>query len=257
MKKNPFLYVILALVFAFILSPFVVIFVVSFAHSLAFPPTGFTVKWYAKVVQMPMFRNAFVTSLIVGLGATTAALLFGIPGAYAIVRFMFKGRDSVEFSLTSPMVVPALVIGFALMRYLIYIGRLPVLPTLFVGHTVLLFPYAVRVTAASLRNFDFRTEEAAISLGAPQWKAFFRVVLPNIRTGVLAAFILGFTMSFNNVPISLFLTGPGVSTLPIQMLIYMQYYYDPLIAALSVLLILFTVLITQGAEAALGLSRYV
>jgi len=122
---------------------------------------------------------------------------------------------------------------------------------------VILVPYAVRVTAASLRNFDFLTEEAAISLGAPPWKAFFRIVLPNVRTGVLAAFILGFTLSFNMVPISLFLTGPGYTTLPIQMLSYMEYYFNPLVAALSVLMILFTVIITQVAESALGLSRHI
>ena len=256
MRHSRVLVVVLLLVFAFLLGPFAVIFFVSFGESLAVPPEGLTLDWYTKAVSMRMFREAFKTSLIVGLLATLIALVFGIPAAYAIVRFLFKGRELVEFAFTTPMIVPMLVIGFALLRFLVHLGRIPVLPGLLIGHTVLVFPYAVRVTALSLRNFDFLTEEAAMSLGAPRWKAFFRVVLPNIKTGVLAAFILGFTLSFNNVPISLFLTGPGVTMLPTQMLVYMEYYYNPLIAALSVLIILFTVIITQVAERALRLSKY-
>jgi putative spermidine/putrescine transport system permease protein len=248
---------LMLLVYAFILSPFVVIFVVSFGPNLVFPPSSLTIDWYAKAVTMRMFREAFMTSLEIGLLAIVIALLFGVPAAYALVRFPFRGRETVEFVFTSPIVVPALVIGFALLRYFVSLGRLPIFTGLLIAHIVLLFPYAVRVTAASLRNFDFLTEEAAVSLGAPQWKAFFRVVLPNIRTGVLAAFILGFTLSFNMVPISLFLTGPGYTTLPIQMLSYMEYYFNPLVAALSVLMILFTVIITQIAESALGLSKHI
>ena len=256
MRRHRLLTVLLLLVFIFLLSPFLVIFVVSFGQSLAFPPTGFTVKWFSKAVSMTMFRDAFVISLLVGVFSTLTALIFGIPAAYGLSRFSFRGRNAVELAFTSPVVIPALVIGFSLLRFLVIIGNIPVMLGLMIGHTVILFPYAVRVTGASLGNFDFLVEEAAISLGASRWKSFFKVILPNIRTGILAAFILGFTLSFNNVPISLFLTGPGVTTLPIQMLSYMEYYYNPLIASLSILIILFTVLITQAAESALGLSKY-
>ena len=83
------------------------------------------------------------------------------------------------------------------------------------------------------------------------------MILPSIKTGVVASFILAFITSFNNVPVSLFLTGPGVATLPIQMLVYMEYYFDPTIAALSSILIVFTVLIVQGAEKLIGISKYV
>ena len=82
------------------------------------------------------------------------------------------------------------------------------------------------------------------------------MVVPNVRSGLVAAFILAFITSFNNVPISLFLTGPGVATLPIQMLVYMEYYFDPTISALSSIIIVFTILIVQGAERALGITNY-
>jgi putative spermidine/putrescine transport system permease protein len=158
---------------------------------------------------------------------------------------------------SSPAIVPGLVIGFALLRFFVYVTAMPVFLGLYIGHTAILFPYTVRVISSSLYNLDPSIEEAAISLGASRLGTFIRVVLPNVRAGVVAAFILAFITSFNNVPISLFLTGPGVATLPIQMLVYMEYYFDPTIAALSSLIILFTILIVQGAERLLGISKYV
>ena len=126
-----------------------------------------------------------------------------------------------------------------------------------VGHTTLLVPYAVRVVGSSLANLRSDIDDAAVTLGATRLQAFFLVVLPNIRGGVAAAAVLAFVTSFNQVPVSLFLTGPGVSTLPIEMMAYMETSYDPSIAALSTLLVLFTVLLVAATEKALGISKYV
>ncbi|MCD6443118.1 MAG: ABC transporter permease subunit, partial [Thermotogae bacterium] len=114
----------------------------------------------------------------------------------------------------------------------------------------------IRITRTALENLPTDIEEAAISLGASKLKAFFLTVLPNIKTGIIASFILMFIISFNNVPISLFLTGPGVNMLPIVMMSYMEYYYDPSIAALSTLLILLTFGIVILSQKLLGITRY-
>lgn len=251
--------VVLIIVYLFLLGPFLVIFVASFGEQavMTFPPKGFSLKWFDTVFHQSMFLDSFWTSLYVGLAATVSALLLGIPAAYAFVRHTFRGKNLLETFISSPVIVPGLVVGFALLRFFVLIGNLPVLFGLYIGHTAILVPYALRVVAASLRNFDPDVEEAAISLGAARGRSFFLVVLPNIRAGIAAAFILSFITSFNNVPISLFLTGPGVATLPIQMLVYMEYYFDPTIAALSSILIVVTVLIVQTAERIMGLSRYV
>jgi len=100
-------------------------------------------------------------------------------------------------------------------------------------------------------------DDAAVTLGATRLQAFFKVVLPNIRAGVAAAFVLAFITSFNQVPVSLFLTGPGVSTLPIEMMAYMETSYDPSIAALSTLLVVFTIVLVALTEKVLGISKYV
>lgn len=258
MKKSKLLIIITAVMFFFLLGPFVIIIMSSFSGDaiMKFPPRGFSLQWYRKVLNIEMFRTTFWVSLKIGLAATLTALLLGVPVAYANVRYRYTGKSIVELIFSSPAIVPGLVIGFSLLRFFIYVTQIPVIIGLYLGHTAILFPYTVRVVSASLRNFDMGVEEAAVSLGSSPLHAFFAVVFPNIKSGIAAAFILAFITSFNNVPISLFLTGPGVATLPIQMLIYMEYYYDPTISALSSIIIVLTVLVVQGAERLLGISKY-
>ncbi len=258
MKQPRFPAVLFGLTLVFLLGPFVVILLSSFSADsiMRFPPSGFSLEWYQKVFNIRMFRTTFWISLKTGLAATFTALALGVPVAYALVRYSFRGKTALEVFFSSPAIVPGLVIGFSLLRFFIFVTKVPIGMGLYFGHTAILFPYAVRVVSASLRNFDPAVEEAAVSLGSTRLHTFFAVVVPNVRSGLVAAFILAFITSFNNVPISLFLTGPGVATLPIQMLVYMEYYFDPTISALSSIIIVFTILIVQGAERALGITNY-
>lgn len=250
---------LLVLVFLFLLGPFLVIAAagLSAGDTLVFPPEGLSLRWYLAVLQVESFRAGFVLSFWLGLASTGAALLLGIPAAYALDRFEPPGAETVKGIVTAPLVVPGIIVGLAMLRHFVIPLGLGVVPALFLAHTALLIPYAVRVVGASLANLRVDIEEAAVLLGCTPMGAFFRVVLPNIRNGCLAAFILGFITSFNQVPVSLFLTGPGVSTLPIDMLGHMEFTYDPSIAALSALLAFLSVAIVLAAERALGLSRYV
>jgi putative spermidine/putrescine transport system permease protein len=258
MKQSRILILILVVMFIFLLGPFLIILLSSFSGdaTMRFPPQGFSLQWYGKVLNIKMFRTTFLVSLKTGLAATATALLLGIPVAYSSVRFRYRGKAALELFFSSPAIVPGLVVGFALLRFFIFITGMPVMFGLYLGHTAILFPYTVRVVSASLRNFDPSIEDAAVSLGSSRLRSFFSVVFPNIRSGLAAAFILAFITSFNNVPISLFLTGPGVATLPIQMLIYMEYYYDPTISALSSIIIVLTIVIVQAAEKLLGITKY-
>ena len=249
----------LTLVLLFLIGPFVVIVAASFSagETLAFPPQGFSLRWIVKVFEVESFRESFAISMFLAVFGTLLALLLGIPAAYALSRYRLPGAEAVRLALSSPIIVPGLIVGLALLRYLVVPLGVAVLPALFLAHTALVLPYAVRVVSASLLNLRADIEEAAVLLGASPLGAFFRVVLPNIRGGILAAFILGFVTSFNQVPVSLFLTGPGVRTLPIDMLGYMEITYDPSIAALSALLAFMSMAIVFLAERFLGFSRYV
>jgi putative spermidine/putrescine transport system permease protein len=259
MKTSRWLYASLGLLYFFLLGPFLIIFAASFGaqSSLAFPPQGFSTKWFVNVFETQQFIDSFWTSLKLGLLATALSLILGIPVAYAITRFHFRGSGTVETVFSMPILVPGLVVGVSMLSFFVVFGRFTVFNSLLIAHTAILFPYSVRVVSVSLRNLDPAIEEAAVSLGANRLRSFLLVVLPNIQAGIAAAFILGFITSFNNVPVSLFLSGPGIETLPVSMLSYMEYYFDPTIAALSTLLIIFSVTLVQAAERVLGLSQFV
>ncbi|KAF6634684.1 ABC transporter permease [Paenibacillus sp. EKM208P] len=246
------------LVFIFLLGPLLIISVTSFEPGtvLKFPPQGFSLRWYENIFEVDLFMSTFKTSIVVSLLGNILALLIGMPAAYALSRFSFRGKDALNALFLSPLLIPGIVLGFTLLRYLIIVYHLPVYAGLLIGHTVIMLPFIIRVIASSLSNFDFAIEEAALSLGAGRLEAFFKVVLPNIRSGIIAAILIAFLESFNNVDISVFMTGPGFSTLPIQMLTYVENYFDPTIAAISVMLMILTGILMFLIERLMGLSYF-
>ncbi|UCA46075.1 ABC transporter permease [Pseudochrobactrum sp. XF203] len=250
---------VLWLVIVFLIGPFLIIVAASFSagDTLAFPPQGFSLKWVYKVFTIESFQQSFVTSMVLAVGGTLVALALGVPAAYAMARYDMPFSETVRTIVSSPIIVPGIIVGLALLRYFVVPVGMSITLALFLAHTALVLPYAVRVVSASLNNLRSDMEEAAVLLGCSRAGAFFRVVMPNIRGGILSAFILGFVTSFNQVPVSLFLSGPGVRTLPIDMLGYMEIVFDPSIAALSSLLAFLSMGIVLLAERFLGFSRYV
>ena len=258
-RPSRFALAMLILALAFLIGPFLVVFVSGFGdgESMRFPPQSYSMRWFWHILTVESFQRSFMTSLLVGLISSLSALVLGVPVAYAMSRGRVAGLEWLRTFLTLPLIVPAIIVGLALMHYMVLFFNLPVFSSLVVGHTALLLPYAVRVVSSSLANLRVDIEDAAMTLGATRLQAFFKVVLPNIRAGVAAAFILAFITSFNQVPVSLFLTGPGLSTLPIEMMAYMETSYDPSIAALSTLLVVFTIAVVAATEKLLGISQYV
>ncbi|MCR8632949.1 MULTISPECIES: ABC transporter permease [Paenibacillus] len=257
-EKNRGLGLFTLLVYIFLLGPLVIIAFTSFEPGsvLKFPPQGFSLKWYSNILEVSMFTKTFYTSIIVSLIGNLLALLIGMPAAYALSRFEFKGKSLLNAVFISPVLIPGIVLGFTMLKYVIVTYNLPIYAALLIGHTVVMLPFIIRVIASSLSNFDFAIEEAALSLGAGQLKTFFKVVLPNIKSGIIAAVLIAFLESFNNVDISVFMTGPGVSTLPIQMLTYVENHFDPTIAAISVILMIFTAVFMFVIERLMGLSYF-
>ncbi len=250
---------VLFLTLAFLIGPFLIIIAAALSggSSLAFPPKGFSFKWVLAVFEVRSFRASFALSMFLAVFGTLAALVLGVPAAYAVTRYRVPMGEIVRMAVAAPIIVPGIIVGLALLRYLVVPTGLTVTAALFLAHTALVLPYAVRVVSASLENLRPDIEEAAILLGCSRIGAFWLTVLPNIRSGILAAFILGFVTSFNQVPVSLFLSGPGVRTLPIDMLGYIEMTYDPSVAALAALLAFMSMGIVFAAERFLGISRYV
>lgn len=255
-RTHPALIAFAAVVFFFLIAPLVIIVGASLSNTtfLAFPPRGLTLHWFENIFAIEAFRRTAVTSFELALLGTTLSLVVGIPAAYAINRYRIELPKWFSTVFVLPILVPEIVFGFSLMKSVTVGLGAPVFVGLLIGHALLVLPYSVRVVSASLASFDFSVEEAAISLGCPPLRTFFTVLLPNIRSGVIAAFILAFITSINDVSVSLFLTGPGISTLPIQILAYMEQFFDPTIASVSVLLMIVTVAVMAVVEATLGLT---
>jgi putative spermidine/putrescine transport system permease protein len=211
-------------------------------------------RWFANVFTLKSFRRSFITSLEIAFLATMIALIVGIPAAYALARSRMKCARFLKSVFLSPTIVPGIVIGFILYQFLILSLRLPVFVSLLAGHFMVTLPYVIRVVGSAMEQFDFSIEEAAWSLGCSKPKALFTVVLPNVTSGISSAFMLAFINSFNNIPVSMFLTGPGVSTFPATLMNYIEYNYDPTVSAVSVLLMAATVLIMVIVDKTLGIA---
>jgi putative spermidine/putrescine transport system permease protein len=210
----------------------------------SFPPEGYSLKWFGAILGNKSFVSGFLVSMQVGIVATLIGLALGVPASLLLARQRFFARSAINQLLLLPLVVPGVVLGTSLYVFQIeteIATGLPVLGSLgglIFGHILIVIPWTVRLVAASLAGFDRSIEEAAQNLGANPWITFWRVTLPAIRPGIVAAALFGFVMSFGNLEMSLFLVGPGRTTLPIAILQYLEWKIDPTVAAVSVVQIL-------------------
>ncbi len=230
-------------VLCFILLPLVFVAWLAFFRQEipSFPPDGYSLKWFAAIWTNPKFFDGFLLSLQVAVTAMLVGLVLGVPAALCLARFRFAGREPLNSLLLLPLVVPGIVLGTSIYVFHVEVTiwtELPVLGSiagLVAGHILLVIPWCVRLVTASLAGFDRSIEEAAQSLGATPLNTFFRITLPVIRPGIVAAALFGFVVSFGNLEMTLFLVGAGRTTLPIAILQYLEWRIDPTIAAVSVL----------------------
>ena len=256
MRRYKGLTIFSVIVFSFLVIPLLIIAVTAFGteKTIAFPIKGFTFAWFANALASKSFKSAFVLSLEIALLATAIALVIGIPAAYALSRYSLKGKKLIKNFFLSPTIVPGIVVGYSLFMFIVVKLKVPVFQGLLLGHFLVVLPYVIRVVGGSLEQFDFSIEEVAWSLGCNKVQAFFKIVLPNISSGIISSFLLAFINSFNNIPVSMFLTGPGVVTLPSTLMSYIEYNYDPTVSAVSVMLMLATTVIMLVVEKTLGIS---
>jgi putative spermidine/putrescine transport system permease protein len=248
---------LVVLLYFFLLSPLLITVVISFSTDpfLGFPPSGWGFRWYLEVARNAQFGAAARASLLVAVSVTVLALLAGVPAAYAIVRGRFPGRDALLALLTAPLLLPAIVLGLAILLVFVRAGLVATLHGMILAHLCVTLPYVVRITATALSTLTPEAEEAALTLGATPWKTFRHVTLPLMLPGMLGAAALSFLVSFDEVVLSLFLTGPRFTTLPVEIYHYVEYRTDPQVAALSVVLILLTVGLVLLIERSVGVMR--
>ncbi len=199
-------------------------------------------RLYARLVSaiVPNFGAAIVTSLKLGVLAVLGSLALGVPAGIGLARHRFRGRGVISTLLLAPLTVPGIALGLAIYVALVAIDEqfssalTGSMVGLVLAHIMITTPWVVRLCLAGLTNHDRAAEEAAASLGAGPLMVIWRVTLPAMRSGIIAAALFAFVISFENLELALFLTGPGVTTLPVAVLQYLEYHIDPLVSAVAV-----------------------
>ncbi|MBT1516864.1 ABC transporter permease subunit [Bradyrhizobium sp. SRL28] len=230
--------------------PLLVLFPLAFSNEtfLHFPPHSYSLRWFENFFSRDDWRTPAITSIKVAILTTIGAILIGVPAAYAIVRGRFPGKGIVTAILISPMIVPSLI--FAISLYALYarFNLLGTLGGLALGHIIIALPYVVVTVSAGLKSTDELLEAAALTMGAGPIRAFWIVTLPVLRPAIVSAAFLAFLTSFDDVILSLFLSGLSAKTLPVRMWEGIRFEIDPTIAAVSVMLMLITIGFKFAAE---------
>jgi len=229
----------------FIIAPLAVVVLNSFnevAYTV-FPPQGFSTRWYANLFAQDAFYAAAWRSIVLATLSTAIALMIGTMAAYALTRYRLPAPDLTKAFLLSPIVLPKIVLGVALFMFFVRVRLIDNYSSLLVTHVLVILPFVIAMVSASLANFDWTLQEAAMDLGGGPIRTFFRVILPQISLSLAIAGLFAFITSFDQVETTIFMVRTGSNTLPVEMFLYLQKWQDPTIAALSSLLILFAVLL--------------
>jgi putative spermidine/putrescine transport system permease protein len=251
---------ILSVVFLYLLLPviFAVLISVNPSDLYTFPPESITLKWYAAVAERTQWIDSFVLSFQYSILATVIAIALSSSAAYAIARFDFRFRNLLDAATFLPLMIPQIILGLALLLFLQLFDLNNTLIGLSLALAVYATPYATRSILAAMQNFDRSVEEAAYNLGADEIQTFLRVTFPMLLPGLLTAAIFSFVVTYSNLQIAVFLTGAGMTPIPVRIFAQMQFGGSPIIAAvatINIVIVLAAIIITErlfGAAEALG-----
>jgi putative spermidine/putrescine transport system permease protein len=241
----------LALVILFLLLPILVVVPLSFSSAsyLRFPPPGWSLRWYARYFSRETWLDATWLSLWVGLVVAVLATVLGTLAAFGLMRGRLPLRGAISALIVSPLVVPAIVAAIGIYFAFARAGITGSPLGLVLAHVCLAVPFVVATVSSALVGFDRRLEFAAMSLGAGRWATFWQVTFPLLRPAVLAGTFFAFITSFDELIVALFLSGSTAITLPRRMWDELRFEIDPTIAAVSTLLVAFTLALFLASEA--------
>jgi len=239
------------LVYAFLYLPIVVLVIMSFNNSpiLSLPFKGISWRWYHLTMQDDAIQYTLLNSLKVAASATLLATAFGLLAAFAIYRYQFFGKNAFRIALNLPILLPGIVTGVAMLAYFSDLGLELSLGTVILGHAVFGIPVALGPILTRLTQFPRSLEEAAYDLGAKPGEVFRDVIFPYIRSAVISGALLAFTLSFDEVVVTIFLTGRD-NTLPMEIWGRLRTDITPEIAAVATL-------ISLASGTIVGLSQWI
>lgn len=236
---------IVTLILAYLILPQFVVIPLSFSDKsyLTFPPTGFSVEWYQKMAANPAWSDATINSLLIGIPTALLSMIIGTLSALSVKRGDWRMAGILSAVVIAPMMLPHVILAIGLYPLLLQMGLLGTHLAAIIGHTVIGIPLVFVTVNASLSSYNGTYELAAMTLGANPWVCFWRVTFPLIRIGVIIGGILAFASSFDELMLSLFLTGAGTRTLPRLVWEQLGDFLTPTIAAVATLIFLFTLVL--------------
>lgn len=242
-ERAPLLAVYAWLVYAFLYLPIIVLVVYSFSGSGVggFPPASWTFEWYRQLFADGALWDSVVNSLIVAAFAVAIALGLGLPAALALDRADFPGKPLFRRLVLLPLILPGIITGLSLLMLFVAATIKLSLVTVTLGHGTALISVATTEIFAGLQKLERAQEEASLDLGASPWATFWRITLPNLRVSLLAAGLLIFTLSLDEIAVSFFLIGRD-NTLPLEIWSRLRRGITPEINAISTLMLLFSIL---------------
>lgn len=258
MTRTPRILLVFHALFAlFMLAPLVMVVLVAFTDKsyISMPFDGASLRWFEAILRNDDFLTAFHRSVALAAGAASLAVLLALPAGMAIAWHRFKGREALLGLLLSPLMVPHVVLGIALLRFLTQIGGASTLWGLTAAHIVLVLPYVLRLVVAAATGFDRSLAQAAQSLGASGWTVFWRIELPLIIPGVAGGWLIAFINSFDELTMSIFVASAATQTLPVKMYHHIANTIDPLLASISTVLIVLTLVLMIVLDRFYGLDR--
>jgi putative spermidine/putrescine transport system permease protein len=253
---SPLLRIAVGAILLAVVAPLIVPLLMSISDTpyIVFPPQGFTLDWYGAVLANPEARGSFLFSLELAAVVTLVSLVLGIPCAAGLTRFRVRGQAAALAVILSPLVVPLIVTGVALLQLFAMLGSRATMLQLVIGHSVVCLPYVIRSVSASFVLVNRDLEDAAAVLGAAPHVVARRIVWPQVRPGILAGGIFCFIVSFDDYPISMWLADGNHFPVPLYLYTVIERSFDPSIAAIASLMILFALLLVLVIEKAFGIS---
>ena len=249
---------LLTIVFViFLTGPILLPVLMSFSDSaiLQFPPTTFSLRWYVKIFGDGEFLRSLWLSLKLGALATAVSLVIGTLAALGLRRLPAIYGSPIRSVFMSPMVMPTLVTGIALLQFFNGLHSNATFTHLLIGHVVVTVPYVVRTVTASIQQMVPGIEDAARTLGAHPLGCFWHVTLPQIKPGILVGGIFVFILSFDNYPVSMWLADAQNMPLPLTAYRYIQRFFDPTVAAISTVMIVISLIAVVLMERVAGLRN--
>ncbi len=242
--RSPLLGAYTLAVFAFLYLPIVVLVFYSFNKDGVggFPPKHFTLDWYRQLFRDASIWDSFLNSLLVAVAAAFLALTLGLLAALALDRADFPGKSIFRRLVLLPLILPGIITGLSLLMFAVFAGLQLSLLTVFLGHGTALISVATTEMFAGLQKMDRAQEEASLDLGATPWQTFWRITLPNLKLSLIAAGLLIFTLSMDEIAVTFFLIGRD-NTLPLEIWARLRRGITPEINSISTLIFFLSVIL--------------